>query len=700
MCRGGQGCGKTHFFAVVAKWLVKKYPGWGQLTPSHRCALVADVARRLGFASYDAGEHDAQLLATTYNSLPMVPLVGLDGRARKWSLLILDEVSQALRYIVGGTIKQDAPEVLQHLQAVAANTEMILCGDADADADTVAKLRILFPDRPVVILNNTYRATDLRATVYDNEMEHQQVFLADVAKRIPSMYLTLSGPAHAEKMAKLVRAVWPGVRVLVCSADTSTTPEVVAALADINAALKNYDVVIGTPTLGSGVDIQDPRFERVFVHALSHDIGADGLVQLGFRARQSKEWHVFVARRPRYRDTDPRAIARELLRVSSTGKAGNDYAFQYNPKVLPVVGVEPRMVPLHAASFWLFTEAAAHVHRQTNDLRASTIARLREGGFTVTVKAPPDADLTEQRKRSAEAAVAVKLENAEELAAAADVDLDRADELMKARVATRAELLSAKKAIMGAWYEKPVTVDLVLEDNSGRLRTPIKRLASLCLTEAGEHAAAAYRDVRHANYNLPHLATANLTAASWVLPTLLERFGMPRGAKVTEYAEVLRIPELDPDNPSDGELLLAIRELLGVNYRRRMHRGEVTAPVDTMYLLTQVLKCFALGRTRTKLKRDGKVIPEYRIDLELAAHRIDLAQAEMERARAAVRRWEDDEATRQSMAAFLARTQGPTAAWVAEHQRVRGAKFAGGLHTDAPSFLGAGVQPGVACNHQ
>jgi hypothetical protein len=639
--RSPQATGKTHLFDLVAATKIEERPGKAQLAPSHRCALVADLAGRLGFESYDDG-HNARRLATTYDSLHKVPLAA-GGGYREFSLLVMDEVSQALRHVVGGTLGAYSPRCLEHLRALDAQTELLLAGDADADAETIATLQVLFPARRIVVINNLWRPTTRTAIVYDKRADHLAAFLDDVKAGIPSIYLTSGGPKRAGAVSKRAGAVAPeGAKRLVFSSETSKSALVRGVISDINTKLPEYDVVIGTPTLGSGVDIQDPRRTRVYLDGPVHDVGADELVQLGFRARQSMEWHVFAGKAEKWRPTKPEHVACDLLTIEDTSRNAMYWAFKSAPQVIPVVEREvlPRMAPLHDLNFKLYCRAAAHIHGQTNRTRVSLIARLREAGFTVRVKCPglPDSPrLKAVREGYREACDEVDRERAEAIVSALDVSLTRAEEIEKARMATDAQSASAEKARLTDFYGQAATVPLVLEDDRRQLRGGIVRLATFLLLQAGEKEAACVGDALRLKSGLTSRATAHVEAAAHVLPELLERFGVPRGTRLEDYNEPLKMPRIDPKRAADRELLRSIKLTLGVSYRQKTCRrqGEVVvlAPVDSMQLLSAVLRKFALRLDSVQVKRGGGKIRVYRIDNILAGHRCALAQASMARAR-------------------------------------------------------------------
>ena len=127
--RSPQETGKTHLAAQVARELLRRFPADAQVAPTHRVALVRDLARRLGYTSYDI-DPTAQCVATTLDSICRVPTYKTDKaghmKDREFSLVVLDEATQVFRHLVGGTIGRDAPKVIRHLQVILRQAKYVL----------------------------------------------------------------------------------------------------------------------------------------------------------------------------------------------------------------------------------------------------------------------------------------------------------------------------------------------------------------------------------------------------------------------------------------------------------------------------------------------------------------------------------------------------------------------------------------------
>lgn len=639
MIRSPQETGKTYLAAQLAAECLRRFPDEGQVAPTHRVALVRDLAGRLGYATYDV-DASAQRVASTMDSLWRVPTFTLPDEVgaltdRKFSLVVLDEGSQVLRHLVGATVGADAPRVISHLRVMLANTRYVLVMDADLDDGTVEKIAMLAPGKAVVCVDNEWRPTDRAARIYSDRNDHVAALVADVAAGNRVAYLTAGGPKRAAAVAEMAQQARSGVSIRIYSQDTSRLPEVQDELADINTAISKYAVIIATPTLGSGVDIQDTGIERVYLDIPSHEVGADEAVQLGFRVRRPKdrEWRIWVDPRKQNREVDPDRIRGEILSVTQQTSGAVTKKYANAPCVRWVTATA--MSPVDDLHLDLYCWARAHVHRQTNDLAGALRARLTEAGFKVTEQDVVDPAVAQQAKQDFTAArEATEDSRAARISAATQVNEEEAERIRRARRATQEEQDSGVKAEIGSFYGAPVTPELVREDDRGNLRGKIHLLAIHLLARQGESHAALQPDVKRLRQGLTARVRGQYIAAL-ILPHLLALYGLPTGTAIETFVGTLApVPTFQRDVK---RLVQVIRRFLRVSHRpltvARNGKTIWLAGVDPIHLLSRVLAAFGLALTCTKAKVAGKTTRAYAIDTALAAHRVALAQAACQRLR-------------------------------------------------------------------
>lgn len=641
--RSPQETGKTYLAGLIAKKCNARWPDEAQVAPTHRVALVRNLAGRLGYVTYDVDPTGLKV-ATTLDSICRIPTYDIgDGKMltdRRFSFVLLDEVSQLLRHAVGGTIGADAPRVLNHLRMILCNARYIVAMDADAADNEVEILQRLAPKRKVVIVDNDWRPSDRKARMYDDRKAHLADFIKDVEEGKKVAYLTGGGPKRAATVAKMAKDTGNNATVRVYSQDTSKLDEVQKELADIDAAMKKYGVVLATPTLGSGVDIQDRDFERVYLDVPAHDVGADEAVQLGFRIRNPRDrmWRVWVDGRKQSRETSASCIRAELLDVRRQTEGTIARRYRNSPLVKLVTPTE--MSPQDDLHLDLYCRAWGHVHRQTNDLRRAMRVRLEEAGFTT--EEAPKADLADLKKTAEnfkEAKEKTTRERASRIAKAADITKEEADRIDRARTATQAELDAAEKANIEFFYGKTANDALVIEDDRGRLRAKVALLATHLLARDKRHREALVRDVQRVHQGLTARIRGQYVAA--LLPKkVLALYGVT--APVEKHMDAVEpVPDFDR---KIRKFLPLIKRFLNVNHRPKTKtvNGQVVriGDIDEVRLISRVLDKFGLKLVSRGRRPDGTRI--YYLDTDLAAHRIELAQAARDRLVEALAKLEED----------------------------------------------------------
>jgi hypothetical protein len=643
LIRSTQETGKTYLAGVISKTCAARWPEEAQVAPTHRVALVLNHAGRLDFGTYDI-DPTADKVATTLDSVAKVPTykVGKGGMLtdRHFSLVFLDEVAQLFRHAVGGTIGADAPRVLNHLRAIFASTRFIVAGDADADDDTLEILQMLAPGRRVVVVDNDWRPTDRGAVMYESRSGHLADFVDDVAADLRVAYMTCGGPKRASAVVEMAKKTRPGIATRVYSQDTSKLHEVQDELADISNATAKYVVVVATPTLGSGVDIQDMGFDRIYLDVPAHDVGADEAVQLGFRVRNPKDrvWRVWADARKRSRETIPGAIRAELLNIRKQTEGTIAKKYANSPTVKLVTALE--MSPVDELHMDLYCRARAHIHAFTNDLRKAMVARLVEAGFAVTDAGAVDPATAKQVGEDfAAAKLDTTTERASRVAKSMDIPTEEADRIARARKATQEELDAAERANIRDFYDRDVDEALVVEDDRGNLRPRIGLLAIYLLARKRDHATALVGDVQRLRQGLTARIRGQYIAAK-LLTRLLSLFGVTGDVEAHQQA-VAPVPGF---TGKVKVLLPLIKRYIGVTHRPKTKTvdGKMLrlADIDSIALLSQVLRRFGLGLASKAIKRDGKAVRVYQIDASLARHRIELSRAAVGRLRDALARLE------------------------------------------------------------
>ncbi|PHJ56174.1 hypothetical protein VF14_18615 [Nostoc linckia z18] len=335
------GTGKTE----LMRWWRDAHPDQRFLNNGHRVNLLKNLAERLKTLMYSdlgyAGMAQARALSITIDSL-----YKLNTQALTYGCIFIDEACQYLTHLLlSKTCKEHRALILETLQYIVYNAPLVVIADAHMDDTTIEFFKAMRPEneQPYIIKNEFnngdrtiywYEGQDSSALVAQISaaiMIGQKVMVVSDSKRFIKkleksflLHIELSPDAdeidsttdspsttnNSKRLAKL--------RIWSVHSDNSGSDENVAFIKDITNAVKNIDILLTSPSLGTGVDIPDYHFDLVFgvFHAISQT--ATECAQQLWRYRPKVPIHVWVAPKPPfgYLDTNPTKIKLRLLQTN------------------------------------------------------------------------------------------------------------------------------------------------------------------------------------------------------------------------------------------------------------------------------------------------------------------------------------------------------------------------------------------------
>lgn len=296
---------------------------------NHLCALVEGTNNRINeglttealnnqlkakgahkyAVSYDGIKENtlfgASAVVTTVNSLHKI-LTLLESTGQKIHALIIDESESVAQFMVSKALS-NASEVGQCLTNLEQRANHILLMDAHLGIHTLAFVRAYLPNTPFTLLENTF--TRWEAFTYEWACNNEAKGLALIEQLLEQgkkLFITATSRERAESIeAKLrARGSLDGLKVLKGFNDKDKEEqdraELKAAKAN-NALFLQYDVVIASPNIGTGVSIETPHgtaphFDCVVSFMVRHKDTPDalGALQMPFRVRDTKDRHLYL----------------------------------------------------------------------------------------------------------------------------------------------------------------------------------------------------------------------------------------------------------------------------------------------------------------------------------------------------------------------------------------------------------------------
>ncbi|MBD2341642.1 DUF3854 domain-containing protein [Calothrix sp. FACHB-156] len=353
------GTGKTE---IMRQWR-SEHPQERFLNNGHRVNLLKNLGQRLNTEMYSdlgyVGLAKSQALSITIDSLHK-----LNTDSLKYGCIFIDEACQYLTHLLHSkTCKEHRAEILEVLEYIVYNTPLVVIADAHLDDVTVDFFRAMRPpgEEPFIIKNDWknggrtiywYEGNDTSALVAQisaSLMSGQKIIVVSDSKRFIKkleyslvnrgvQYQVLSeesagreaSPGNGEERGTKVNNDSPlssptsytpqskPLRIWSIHSDNSGSEENVAFIKDITNAVKSFDALFTSPSLGTGVDIAEYHFDAVFgaFHGVSQT--ATECAQQLYRYRPIVPIHVWVAPRPPfgYLDTNASKIKERLLQTN------------------------------------------------------------------------------------------------------------------------------------------------------------------------------------------------------------------------------------------------------------------------------------------------------------------------------------------------------------------------------------------------
>ncbi|ACC84943.1 plasmid replication protein, CyRepA1 family [Nostoc punctiforme] len=471
------GTGKTE----LMRWWRDQNPHARFLNNGHRVNLLKNLAERLQTAMYSdlgyTGLAQAQALSITIDSLHK-----LNTQSLSYGCIFIDEACQYLTHLLhSNTCKQHRAAILEVLEYIVYNAPLVVIADAHMDDLTVDFFRSMRPtDEIPYIIKNEWRngsrtiywyeginSSALVAQISAALMQGLKVMVASDSKRFIKKLdksFTIkceqsnSDPSHTPQK-------W---RIWSIHSDNSGSEENVAFIKDITNAVKNFDALFTSPSLGTGVDISQYHFDLVFgvFHAVSQT--ATECAQQLYRYRPKVPFHIWVAKRPPfgYKDTNASKIKERSL--------------QTNEMTAFLLRIDRKTGSRGAEKDWAleaYCQIMANRHYSLNNLRDDLRSLLTEMGNTfIYVGSDSDPQSLESLKAAAQA-----LDSAHNsaVAKAKNITLSEYRARQSKDYLDPNEIFECEKFRISDSYGIEVTESLVEMDKGGRLIRAIAGLEAI-----------------------------------------------------------------------------------------------------------------------------------------------------------------------------------------------------------------------------
>lgn len=506
LVKAPKGSGKTEGLVGLISGPMKA------LLIGHRRLLNKQSAPRLGLHSYLdrdnpqpwRGGKDGRLkrFAVSVDSLALIP------SNSDYDVVIIDESEQVLSHFLSETIGDSREDLFKAFENLCRRAKHVIALDADLGwmsfyvlwlmkfgapgsegsrsiptvdefktAEVESSLEPLMGDddrsrsaRSRLIINTTRTGDGKKLEVYSSRNHLVGELMSSLADGKCCVVVSNSKDGLG-KLDLVIRQKLPTIRALLITSDTNNDPAVQRFIANPASEFENYDVVLASPTMGTGVDITFPsKEERVDVvfgiceaNITTH---LDFDQQLG-RVRHPKAVKVWLSPQIFHYETSTDVVKRDVL--------GNGL-FRGRIERYTSEGE-----PIYRSGDLLFEMAALSVSQRRasmNRIKANFIRHKERDGFSV-VHVETDSGQAEVGSSMLElGSVLQKEEYAERVERATTLTKADFNDLATAanngKALSEAQRWSLERTRIELFYRALATKGLVLQDEKGKLRRQVR----------------------------------------------------------------------------------------------------------------------------------------------------------------------------------------------------------------------------------
>jgi hypothetical protein len=409
------GAGKTNLMALRIKNLsVCAYI-------SYRVGLINDACKRLGLASYQEGDRHADKIAVCINSLIQFAS-SVEGKP-----LFIDEARQVYDAILHSSTIENRKELLELFGQILRAAPFVHIADANMNDDAMEFYKRHCGNKLVHVIKNTPAPSNVNHWHLENFDACYHSILRDVNGGMKGT-VACSSEMEAQKIRKfLIKNGVKHKRILIITGGYKDK-QMMAFLANVNGVGIQYDVIIYTSALGTGVSLEMPEFEFTYL-LCSNILTSNESMQMLARNRCAK--NVYVAFDKQF--STNRVTDEELLREGQIEKVKN---FAENTGIILPSDIKATII-FHELDDMMH-KTRAKMNQDLNDFANNflLLAEL-EGRHFVKIE--------EKKEKIEKLTQEVKEEQALEIQAAPVVDEHEYDQLKKSNVITKEQSASIKR---------------------------------------------------------------------------------------------------------------------------------------------------------------------------------------------------------------------------------------------------------------
>lgn len=468
-----KGSGKTQFLKkVIANFKKQKL---SILLVGHRRMLIKALAKEFGFDLYldDDGNIKKRSIGKYYAvSIDSIAKV-LQPSINKFDVIIFDESEQVFSHILSDTIRDEAirKKIYLFLEYYIKYSKYVIALDADLNSITLEVFR-QFQMQSILgnqeFILNEWKVHDKKIDIYENEyhLDHDLLDMIECKKRL---FVCCNSKTKANVLENMISKRFPSVKLFKLTSDNVSTSESIEFVQNIKKEILNYQVVVVSPVIGSGIDIAFDDCAQEIDCVIGFYIARIGthhdIDQQLSRVRNPKETKVWISPEPFNFEIEREPIKQDLI----INNVVSGYVEKLNRAGLPPMESDDGFLNLYATIL-------ASSRASKNSLRENFVKLKQYNGWEVEwIKQNQDSknkgksafDIGKQEANKVNMDIIISAKDINDFTA---FELDGKKE--KGSI-TQEEKIMLRKHSLKNFYKEEVTPELIQLDDDGRFLTKI-----------------------------------------------------------------------------------------------------------------------------------------------------------------------------------------------------------------------------------
>ena len=441
-------------------------------------------------------------------SITVDSLYKLKTAGNKYDCIFIDEARQVMLHALSAsTCKQYRHEILMTLQYFIRSARRVILADAHLDDNTIDFFKAMRPEGEYpLIIKNEYQNPDRDVYYYNGSDSSASVAkLVAAVKQGKKVKVVSDSKKTILKLEELLREKLNGdfeaddldlqnlsrkqkkklknqtrkrnkkKVIWTIHADNSGTKENQHFIKNISTEVEKVDVLLASPSLCTGVDIQGDRFDEVYGFFNVVSLSATDCLQALHRYRKQVPLHIWVAPRPcfGYQNTNPHVIKQEMLRLN-----------EFNGFLMGIDMSTGAKSPINGSCFDAYCEATAKKNRSLNNLRDHLHRLLARMGYNIILVDDDTDDGTKEDLKQAKQRI--DEHHVAKVVEAEKIDKQKYLELKNQANTSPDEQYEIERFRIEDGYGQEVTEELVKKDKGGALLGQLINLEALLSLPQGE----------------------------------------------------------------------------------------------------------------------------------------------------------------------------------------------------------------------